>query len=65
MFLQREEPLIPLLYDQMVSFLTKLAGRFMPVSTIKEAVITQRTHSYTSTAYTTPYAEWPSPEEWE
>ena len=37
MFLQREEPLIPLLYDQMVSFLTKLAGRFMPVSTIKEA----------------------------
>ena len=37
MFLQREEPLIPLLYDQMVSFLTKLAGRFMPISTIKEA----------------------------
>ena len=26
-------------------------------------VITQHTHSYTSTAYTTPYAEWPSPEE--
>ena len=23
------------------------------------------THSYTSTAYTTPYAEWLSPEEWE
>eukprot|EP00731_Ephydatia_muelleri_P003105 Em0001g3105a len=26
-------------------------------------VITHHTHSYTSTAYTTPYAEWPSPEE--
>ena len=23
----------------------------------------KHTHSYTSTAYTTPYAEWPSPEE--
>ena len=28
-----------------------------------DSVITQHTHSYTSTAYTTPYAEWPSPEE--
>ena len=27
------------------------------------SVITQHTHSYTSTAYTIPYAEWPSPEE--
>ena len=26
MFRQREDPLIPVLYDQMVSFLTKLAG---------------------------------------
>ena len=23
----------------------------------------KHTHSYTSTAYTTPFAEWPSPEE--
>ena len=36
MFLQREDPLIPVLYDQMVSFLTKLAGKFLPVAAIKE-----------------------------
>ena len=28
MFLQREDPLIPVLYDQMLSFHTKLAGKF-------------------------------------
>ena len=37
MFLQREDPFIPVLYDQMVSFLTKLAGKFLPVAAIKEA----------------------------
>lgn len=37
MFLQREDPLIPVLYDQMVSFLTKLAGKFLPVAAIREA----------------------------
>ena len=34
MFLQRD-PLIPIVYDQMVSFLTKLAGKFLPVATIR------------------------------
>ena len=37
MFLQREDSLIPILYDQMVSFLTKLAGKFLPVATIRAA----------------------------
>ena len=37
MFLQREDPLIPVLYDQMVSFLTKLAGKFLPVAAIRAA----------------------------
>ena len=37
MFLQREDPLIPVLHDQMVSFLTKLAGKFLPVATIRAA----------------------------
>ena len=36
-FLQREDPLIPIIYEQMVSFLTKLASKFVPVSNIKEA----------------------------
>ena len=37
MFLQREDPLIPVLYDQMVYFLTKLAGKFLPVAAIRAA----------------------------
>ena len=37
MFLQRGDPLIPVLYDQMVSLLTKLAGKFLPVAAIREA----------------------------
>jgi hypothetical protein len=37
MFLQREHPLIPIVYDQMVSFLTKLAGKFLPVAAIRAA----------------------------
>ena len=36
-FLQREDPLIPIIYEQMVSFLPKLASKFVPVSKIKEA----------------------------
>lgn len=37
MFLQREDPLIPIIYKQMNSFLTKLAGKFLPVSSIRGA----------------------------
>ena len=36
-FLQREDPLIPVISKHMISFLTKLAGKFLPVSKIKEA----------------------------
>ena len=36
LFLQREDPLIPILYEQIHSFLTKLASKFMPVLAIKE-----------------------------
>ena len=36
-FLQREDPLIPVISKQMSSFLTKLAGKFLPVDKIKEA----------------------------
>ena len=36
-FLQRDDPIIPILLPQMDSFLKKLAGRFMVVSAIKEA----------------------------
>ena len=36
-FLKREDPLIPILYDQIVAFLRKLASRFILVSVIKEA----------------------------
>lgn len=35
MFLQREDPLIPVIYEQMNSFLIKLASKFLPVSAIK------------------------------
>ena len=35
-FLQREDPLIPVISKQMSSFLTKLAGKFLPVDKIKE-----------------------------
>ena len=36
-FLQREDPLIPVIYDQMLSFLKKLASKFVKVSTLKDA----------------------------
>ena len=36
-FLQREDPLISVMCEQMNSFLTKLASKFLPVSTIKAA----------------------------
>jgi len=35
MFLQREDPLLPVLCQQMDSFLSKLASKFLPPSTIK------------------------------
>ena len=35
--LQREDPLIPIICEQMESFLTKLASKFLPVSNIKAA----------------------------
>lgn len=35
-FLQREDPLTPVNSKQMSSFLTKLAGKFLPVDKIKE-----------------------------
>ena len=37
MFLQREDPLISIIYEQMNSFLTKLASKFLPISAIKAA----------------------------
>ena len=37
LFLQREDPLIPIIYEQMNSFLTKLASKFLPISAIKAA----------------------------
>ena len=37
MFLQREDPLLPVLRQQMDSFLGKLASKFLPPSTIKAA----------------------------
>lgn len=37
LFLQREYPLIPLIYEQIISFLTKLASTFLPVTSIREA----------------------------
>ena len=36
-FLQREDPLIPVVGEQMDSFLTKLASKFLAVSIIKKA----------------------------
>ncbi len=36
-FLQREDPLIPIICAQMEPFLTKLASKFLAVSTIKAA----------------------------
>ena len=35
MFLKREDPLIPVFYDQSISFLTKLAGKFLPVAAVR------------------------------
>ena len=37
LFLQREDPCIYLIHDALNCFLTHLAGRFMPVHTIKSA----------------------------
>ena len=37
LFLQREDPVIPLVYAQMQSFLQKLASRFVKLQTIREA----------------------------
>jgi hypothetical protein len=34
-FLQGEDPLIPIIYEQMVSFLQKLASMFVKVATLK------------------------------
>lgn len=34
-FLQMEDPLIPVISEQIESFLTKLASKFLPVSAIK------------------------------
>ena len=36
MFLQKEDSLIPVIHDQMTSFLTKLASKFIEVSSIHE-----------------------------
>lgn len=37
MFLQREDPLIPVIFEQMNSFLTKLASKFLPIAAIRAA----------------------------
>ena len=37
MFLQREDPLIPVIFEQINSYLTKLASKFVPVAVIKAA----------------------------
>ena len=37
MFLQREDPVIPVIYEQTNSFLQKLASKFLTVQTIKAA----------------------------
>ena len=37
MFLQREEPVIPVIHKQMRSFLQKLASKFVAVQEIKNA----------------------------
>ena len=36
-FLQREDPLIPVISEQIESFLTKLASKFIPVSGLRAA----------------------------
>lgn len=36
-FLQREDPIIPVISDQQTSFLRKLLGKFVPVGAIKSA----------------------------
>ena len=46
-FLQREDPLIPIVCEQMESFLTKLASKFLPVSSIKAAKGDFRALKYT------------------
>ncbi len=37
MFLQREEPIIPVIHEQMKSFLKKLASKFVTVQEIRNA----------------------------
>ena len=37
MFLQREDPIILVVYEQTTSFLQKLASKFLTVAAIKEA----------------------------
>ena len=36
MFLQTEDPLIPVIHDEMIKFITKLTSTFMPVTAIQE-----------------------------
>ena len=35
MFLQREDPLIPVIHDEMIAFITELASKVMPVTAIR------------------------------
>jgi hypothetical protein len=37
MFLQREDPIIPVVHEQITSFLQKLASKFLTVAAIKQA----------------------------
>ena len=37
LFLQREDPIIGVLADQLIKFMTKLHGKFVSITTIKEA----------------------------
>ena len=38
MFLQREDPLIPVIHDEMIKFITKLTSKFMPATAIQEVM---------------------------
>lgn len=53
-FLQREDPLICVLLNEMKSFLKKLFGRFVKVNTIKSA-----TEDITSVTYDNPHNQLP------
>ena len=37
LFLQREDPIIGVLADQLIKFMTTLYGKFVSITTIKEA----------------------------